>query len=519
MRQSRTRVEDERLERERQLKYRGTARISLDVLQFVVDDDRPLDVKNVQRLVKIYQREGCRRQFVSNHILVVIDQACLDSALDLSRISAAALLTRNTNDPAAVGDYPQLQVPVGVRLTCLHGRHRIQAAREFLSPRDKWWIADLYLAGKCTTSQGGTLTSIWTDSSSDVQRSLIEEYANETIPPDGEIYRKIRHYHFQRNYSFECRWWARLRGCRARNLKSLLSHPEIAAGFDALLDVPGLWSGMQLTTLHKMLALRTDDTPPPEIDPWQEILNYLEHIRKFWYDLLEDPSALSQIDDQTVRFVELRAPRASTRDAEEIQSKLQVGQIFGAFSEDDRRHIFGRLCRFPGLVPSLNTFFRDLIYWVACIGSVKHLITVSRRDTVFSAFERQFTGVNQQEDQIVIQEDELNFTTIPGSFREQTESGYRQIIAFAMRNFLEIPQESVNRDVTVRPRVRANHAVLRRFAHLALRLGFESPLIHQTMAFEERAVPPAARDSSVPVLVTSGPGEKLQRRRIANFYS
>ncbi|KAK5400800.1 hypothetical protein LTR06_011260 [Exophiala xenobiotica] len=101
------------------------------------------------------------------------------------------------------------------------------------------------------------------------------------------------------------------------------------------------------------------------------------------------------------------------------------------------------------------------------------------------AFERQFTGINQQEDQIVIQEDELNFTTIPGSSREQTESGCRQIIAFAMRNFLEIPQESVNRDVTVRPR---------------------------TMALEERAVPPVARESSVPVLVTSGPGEKLQQR-------
>ncbi|KAK5188747.1 hypothetical protein LTR47_011552 [Exophiala xenobiotica] len=121
-------------------------------------------------------------------------------------------------------------------------RHRIRAARELLSPRDKWWIANLYLA----------------DSSSDVQRSLIEEYANETIPPDGEIYRKIRHYHLQRNYAFKSRWWAPLRGCRARNLKSFLSHPEIAAGFDALLDVPGLWSGMQLTTLHKMLALRTD---------------------------------------------------------------------------------------------------------------------------------------------------------------------------------------------------------------------------------------------------------------------
>jgi hypothetical protein len=73
------------------------------------------------------------------------------------------------------------------------------------------------------------------------------------------MYRRIRHYYFQRNYSFKSRWRARLRGCRARNLKSLLANPEIAAGFDALLDVPGLWGGMQLTTIHKLLALRTDD--------------------------------------------------------------------------------------------------------------------------------------------------------------------------------------------------------------------------------------------------------------------
>ena len=106
---------------------------------------------------------------------------------------------------------------------------------------------------------GDILIKIGIDSSSDVRRYLIEEYANEKIPTDGEIYRKIRHYHFQRNYSFESRWWARLRGCRARNLKGLLRQPEIAAAFDALLDVSGLWGGMQLTTLHKMLGLRTDD--------------------------------------------------------------------------------------------------------------------------------------------------------------------------------------------------------------------------------------------------------------------
>ena len=153
MRPSRARAEDERLERERRLNYRGTARVSLDVLQFLVDDSQELDENNVERLKRIFQREGCRRQFVSNHILVAIDQACLDTALGLSRLSSAALFAQPSND-TGVGDYPELQFPDGVRLTCLHGRHRIQAAREFLSPHDKWWIADLYLTGKCVALRG-----------------------------------------------------------------------------------------------------------------------------------------------------------------------------------------------------------------------------------------------------------------------------------------------------------------------------------------------------------------------------
>lgn len=92
-----------------------------------------------------------------------------------------------------------------------------------------------------------------------VRRDLIEEYSNEKTPSDGETYYKIRQYHFQRNFRLEARWWARLRGCRARNLKALLKRPELTAAFDALLDVPGLWAGMQLSTIHKMLALNSDD--------------------------------------------------------------------------------------------------------------------------------------------------------------------------------------------------------------------------------------------------------------------
>lgn len=102
------------------------------------------------------------------------------------------------------------------------------------------------------------------DVSQTARQDLIKEYSNEKIPSDGEAYRKIRQYHFQRNFRLEARWWARLRGCRERNLKALLKHAEITAAFDALLDVPGLWAGMQLSTIHKILALNSDDVSRPE---------------------------------------------------------------------------------------------------------------------------------------------------------------------------------------------------------------------------------------------------------------
>jgi hypothetical protein len=142
MRQSRARLEDAKSEEERRLRYRGAACIFIDALQFSEDDMKQLDAKNVERLVDVFRREGCQRQPLRNHVLVLITQSCLDTALELSGASASSLLTPRSDD------YPQLRLPPGIRLVCLHGKHRIQAGREFLRPRDKWWIVDLYLAGK-----------------------------------------------------------------------------------------------------------------------------------------------------------------------------------------------------------------------------------------------------------------------------------------------------------------------------------------------------------------------------------
>lgn len=97
------------------------------------------------------------------------------------------------------------------------------------------------------------------DVNSQLKTCLIEEYSNEEKPADGEIYRKIRQYHFQRNLSFERRWWTRLTPHGSKNLKQLFRHDELTAAFDALLDIPGLWGGMRISTLHKMMAIRCEE--------------------------------------------------------------------------------------------------------------------------------------------------------------------------------------------------------------------------------------------------------------------
>jgi hypothetical protein len=48
-----------------------------------------------------------------------------------------------------------------------------------------------------------------------------------------------------------------------KNLKELLEDGDITAGFDALLDIPGLWDGMKLTTLQKMMAMGCKDVSKP----------------------------------------------------------------------------------------------------------------------------------------------------------------------------------------------------------------------------------------------------------------
>jgi Protein of unknown function (DUF3723) len=143
MRQSQFSERELMVQAERCVKYRGTARVRLENLHFEWNEPRELSRKNVERLKEVFRTENIRRLEPRNHIPAVVDQTDLDAAVQASELSAEKLLSNPDFDP------PVLRFTPRYSLICLHGRHRIQAARETLPPTDAWWTVDFYLAGMC----------------------------------------------------------------------------------------------------------------------------------------------------------------------------------------------------------------------------------------------------------------------------------------------------------------------------------------------------------------------------------
>lgn len=108
---------------------RGYARIPISNLRF--DTGREEDGNITSRLIKIFKSpRGCQNEDPANLISIVLED---DIDLQLSK---------------AIHDAPLLDTRHVQAFTCLHGRHRVLAARKVLPARDRWWIAKVYDRGQ-----------------------------------------------------------------------------------------------------------------------------------------------------------------------------------------------------------------------------------------------------------------------------------------------------------------------------------------------------------------------------------
>lgn len=152
---------------------------------------------------------------------------------------------------------------------------------------------------------------------------------------------------------------------------------------------------------------------------------------------------MQRIDEATVKALELTAPGVSTRDADDVRPKILGGQIFSAFSERERKDIWTRLETVDSLIPSLYTFFGDIDYLQDCVDCVKRLVHVDRgvKNAVSSCLRKKLQRVAARDCQVVVQIAEDRFISIPGSRANRVDLHVRQLYAFAIRHYVDMPPD------------------------------------------------------------------------------
>ncbi|KAL2048962.1 hypothetical protein ABVK25_010815 [Lepraria finkii] len=433
---------------EKQSNFRGSAKIHLRHLNYDSDTSF-LDPKNVARLVQIFELEGCLRLDLEHHIPAVIGNDVLQHSLNASGV--------NRNDLFTPGIPPTLDFPAQVALTCLHGKHLIAAAQEFVEPLDKWWTVDLY-------SDGLSLP---------LQRDLREDYANSRNFCDGDIYRQIRYCQSNQDAIGEGRWFARLSEGKRNDVKRLLNRNNLKSlkeALDKLLPYIGFWPAMRIGIFHRILGLKCQE----------EVVHYLNHIRLFWNTIIEENQNLRPLlDFRSIQLLQTRNPWASTVDNEFIVDLMHRQILFPMITDEFRRaRILNRLQESECMVPSLHTWFEDTKWLEPCAKILRDLLPPGcRRST-----RRALTGCyshSGQDNGIVRIQSNIGLINREGSQQEAVESGYRQLWLFAWRHFPDLSSMLPLKDVG-KPKPRAissNDRCWQKLAELARSLGFQSDQI------------------------------------------
>ncbi len=130
------------------------------------------------RLLRVFRAEDCQRRDPENHVPALVSRSVLPQA-------------RRTGDGS--GHFEELQwfIPESP-LRILHGRHRLEAARQFLEGSDRWWVVDLYSDGG--KNQRRFLIYLLTDQDLNtiVKKELREQDPNASRWYDGDVVRQIR---------------------------------------------------------------------------------------------------------------------------------------------------------------------------------------------------------------------------------------------------------------------------------------------------------------------------------------
>lgn len=139
-----------------------------------------------------------------------------------------ALLTEDSG----TGNPKTITLPHGWRVSCFQGKHRIAAARQWLSPIELWWNFNVYDTEKLNE---------------DCRKKSREFETGSQSFSDGEIYRNVRHYQLKGDIVAANKWLARWSTTKCREFNRIYQPKGAKAEFAELsISLDSLSSPSQL---------------------------------------------------------------------------------------------------------------------------------------------------------------------------------------------------------------------------------------------------------------------------------
>ncbi|KAF8545287.1 hypothetical protein BDD12DRAFT_976954 [Trichophaea hybrida] len=434
---------------QRDQSFKGSAWVRISAINISSATGREVNVKNVERLKNIFELEGCLPKHPHHHVPVLVKQGDFESGLRSSDVTAANLKNCGTANP------PTLKFPDRA-LECLHGKHRLLAARSHLPPKDQLWVVDLYVE----SSQHFSLV-----------QDFHYEYPNSLNMTDGEIF-----WHILLDDANAGEWMARLSSTKRKDLKQLLRHPGYKQAFLELLPVPGLWVGLKLGTLHRFLTLKCDE----------EIICYLNNVAILWSGMLGNANP-KHVNLNTVEQLGRRIPKYCKIDEVHVRNSMKEVvdnqyAMFPGLKGSQREEILQNILQQRTLIPTLVTFFEDLKYLEPLSKAMKLLIEKESM-SVHRSFEYMFTGGLATTCEIETAEGIFGHHKVE-NIDQKMELGYQQLWLYTMRHFPEMVDFTPRKENSQPkpPNQDPDFTIIFDFAQLAHRLGFDSQDIQDIRA-------------------------------------
>jgi hypothetical protein len=216
---------------------------------------------------------------------------------------------------------------------------------------------------------------------------------------------------------------------------------------------------------------------------------YLNHIAKAWKRILRCGDTMlpsSAVDAATVQSLELLAPKHSDIDKALVIDLMERGEIFP--SQNDRgirKSLVENICAFPGVIPSLRTFFETLKYLEPLCEALRRLLGEQMKRTIRSSLAGLFFAPSKN----MVQLNEAEDVEIKVTLNQQDAMmvAYTELWAFCSRHFDGLTASTPRKEIGgSKPHVKGpNPVVWQHFAKFAVSRGFQIAHAQALVAKEE----------------------------------